>query len=73
MAHDTWYMKFKMRGKKNFMKTREQLGGIYSASITAYDEAGRISAAALQRVMERNLTEGAAGFLWAAAAGSASC
>ena len=62
MAHDTWYMKFKMRGKKNFMKTREQLGGIYSASITAYDEAGRISAAALQRVMERNLTEGAAGF-----------
>lgn len=44
------------------MKTREQLGGIYSASVTAYDAEGRVDAAALQRVMERNLREGAAGF-----------
>lgn len=44
------------------MKTKEQLGGIYSASITAYDEAGNIDGPALQRVMERNLKEGAAGF-----------
>lgn len=44
------------------MKTKEQLGGIYSASITAYNEAGQIDGAALQRVMERNLKEGAAGF-----------
>ena len=44
------------------MKTKEQLGGIYSASITAYDGAGRIDGGALQRVMERNLKEGAAGF-----------
>lgn len=44
------------------MKTREQLGGIYSASITAYGENGSIDGAALRRVMERNLREGAAGF-----------
>ena len=44
------------------MKTKEQLGGIYSASITAYDDAGGIDAAALQAVMGRNLAEGAAGF-----------
>ncbi|MGN0983322.1 MAG: dihydrodipicolinate synthase family protein [Gemmiger sp.] len=44
------------------MKTRQQLGGIYSASITAYDAQGRVDAQALQRVMERNLREGAAGF-----------
>ena len=44
------------------MKTRDQLGGIYSASITAYDEKGGIDAAALQAVMRRNLHEGAAGF-----------
>lgn len=44
------------------MKTKEQLGGIYSASITAYDASGRVDGAALQRVMTRNLGEGAAGF-----------
>jgi N-acetylneuraminate lyase len=44
------------------MKTKEQLGGLYSASITAYDASGRIDGAALQRVMERNWKEGAAGF-----------
>lgn len=44
------------------MKTKEQLGGIYSASITAYGQTGEIDGAALQRVMERNLNEGAAGF-----------
>ena len=44
------------------MKSKEQLGGIYSASITAYDAAGAIDAGALQAVMERNLAEGAAGF-----------
>ena len=44
------------------MKTKDQLGGIYSASITAYDEKGGIDAAALQAVMRRNLREGAAGF-----------
>ncbi|WP_251316330.1 dihydrodipicolinate synthase family protein [Flintibacter muris] len=44
------------------MKTKEQLGGIYSASITAYDQSGQVDGAALQRVMERNLKEGAAGF-----------
>ena len=44
------------------MKRKEQLGGLYSASITAYDASGRIDGAALQRVMERNWKEGAAGF-----------
>lgn len=44
------------------MKTKEQLGGIYSASITAYDPSGQVDGAALQRVMTRNLEEGAAGF-----------
>lgn len=44
------------------MKTREQLGGLYTATVTAYDAAGHVDAAALQRVMRRNLDEGAAGF-----------
>lgn len=44
------------------MKTKQQLGGIYSASITAYDASGKVDGGALQRVMERNLKEGAAGF-----------
>ena len=44
------------------MKTKDQLGGLYAASITAYDAAGGIDAAALQAVMRRNLAEGAAGF-----------
>lgn len=51
------------------MKTREQLGGIYSASITAYDAQGRVDAAALQRVMQRNLKEGAAGFFMGGSSG----
>ena len=51
------------------MKTREQLGGIYSACITAYDARGRVDAAALQAVMERNLREGAAGFFVAGSSG----
>lgn len=44
------------------MKSRDQLGGIYSASITAYDARGQVDGGALQRVMRRNLDEGAAGF-----------
>lgn len=44
------------------MKTKEQLGGIYSASITAFDAKGQVDNAALQAVMQRNLNEGAAGF-----------
>ncbi len=44
------------------MKTKEQLGGIYSASITAYNDRGEIDGEALQKVMRRNLEEGAAGF-----------
>ena len=44
------------------MKTKDQLGGLYAASITAYDAADGIDAAALQAVMRRNLAEGAAGF-----------
>lgn len=44
------------------MKTKEQLGGIYSASITPYDGEGRVNGTALQTVMRRNIEEGAAGF-----------
>ncbi len=44
------------------MKTREQLRGLYTATITAYDAAGKIDAEALQRVMQRNLKQGAVGF-----------
>lgn len=44
------------------MKSKENLGGIYSACITAYDAQGRVDGEALHRVMERNLQEGAAGF-----------
>lgn len=44
------------------MIDKNKLGGIYSASITAYDADNHIDAAALQRVMQRNLNEGAAGF-----------
>lgn len=44
------------------MKTKEQLGGIYAASITAYDEQGNLNGKALEAVMERNLAEGGNGF-----------
>ena len=44
------------------MKTKQELAGIYVASITAYDQAGKIDAAALQKLMQRNVEEGAAGF-----------
>lgn len=44
------------------MKTKEQLGGLYVASITAYDEQGEICGAALEKVIERNIKEGASGF-----------
>ncbi|MDD4849836.1 MAG: dihydrodipicolinate synthase family protein [Gemmiger sp.] len=44
------------------MKTKQELSGIYAASITAYDAQGQVSAPLLQRVMQRNLDEGAAGF-----------
>ena len=44
------------------MKTKQELAGIYVASITAYDQAGKIDAAALQKLMQRNIEEGAAGF-----------
>ena len=43
------------------MKTKQELAGIYVASITAYDQAGKIDAAALQKLMQRNIEEGAAG------------
>ena len=44
------------------MKTKQELAGIYVASITAYDQAGNVDAAALQKLMQRNINEGAAGF-----------
>ena len=31
------------------MKTKQELAGIYVASITAYDQAGNVDAAALQK------------------------
>ena len=33
------------------MKTKQELAGIYVASITAYDQAGNVDAAALQKLM----------------------
>ena len=47
------------------MKTKQELAGIYVASITAYDQAGNVDAAALQKLMQASL--------WAAAAASALC
>ena len=44
------------------MKTKQELAGIYVASTTAYDQAGNVDAAALQKLMQRNINEGAAGF-----------
>ena len=44
------------------MKTKQELVGIYVASITAFDQAGNVDAAALQKLMQRNINEGAAGF-----------
>ena len=41
------------------MKTKQELAGIYVASITAYDQAGNVDAAALQKLMQRNINEGA--------------
>lgn len=43
------------------MKTREQLSGLYAASVTAYDAQGKIDQAAMQAVMRRNLQEGGVG------------
>lgn len=43
------------------MKTKEQLGGLYAASVTAYDASGAIDKAAMQKVMQRNLNEGGTG------------
>lgn len=43
------------------MKTREQLGGLYAASVTAYDASGAVDRAAMQKVMARNLAEGGVG------------
>ena len=39
------------------MKTKQELAGIYVASITAYDQAGNVDAAALQKLMQRNINE----------------
>lgn len=36
--------------------------GIYVASVTPFDEYGKVNATALEKLMERNLSEGAAGF-----------
>ncbi|MEG1406818.1 MAG: dihydrodipicolinate synthase family protein [Ruthenibacterium sp.] len=43
------------------MRTKEQLGGLYAASVTAYDANGAIDGAAMQKVMRRNLAEGGVG------------
>lgn len=43
------------------MKTEQNLRGLYAASVTAYDSNGKIDAAAMQKVMERNLDEGGVG------------
>ena len=38
------------------MKTKQELAGIYVASITAYDQAGNVDAAALQKLMPVSYT-----------------
>ena len=38
------------------MKSKENLGGIYSACITAYDAQGRVDGEALHRVMAVSYT-----------------
>lgn len=43
------------------MKSKEDLRGLYAASVTAYDEKGQVDAAAMQKVMSRNLDEGGVG------------
>lgn len=43
------------------MKTKDQMRGLYAASVTAYDAAGGVDVAAMQTVMRRNLDEGGAG------------
>ncbi len=43
------------------MNKKEQFGGIYAASVTAYDAQGDIDQAALQKVMQRNINEGGSG------------
>ncbi len=43
------------------MKAKEALGGIYAASITAYDIYGKVNGQTLHKVMQRNLNEGASG------------
>lgn len=45
------------------MKKMENMGGFFVAAVTPYDEAGRFSAAALHKLMDKTIAEGAAGFL----------
>lgn len=40
------------------MKTKQELAGIYVASITAYDQAGNVDAAALQKLMQQQHQRG---------------
>lgn len=44
------------------MKTTEQLQGLYPASVTPYNETGHVDGETLQRLMEHNMRQGAAGF-----------
>ena len=55
------------------MKTKQELAGIYVASITAYDQAGNVDAAALQKLCSATSTRALQASLWAAAAASALC
>ncbi|MFI3227740.1 MAG: dihydrodipicolinate synthase family protein [Clostridia bacterium] len=43
------------------MKTKEQYGGLYAASITAFDTKGNLDGDALLKVMTRNIDEGGSG------------
>ena len=45
------------------MKKMENMGGFFVAAVTPYDEAGRFSAGALHKLMDKTIAEGAAGFL----------
>ena len=45
------------------MKKMEGMRGFFAASVTPYDASGRVSPETLTRLLDRNLNEGAAGFL----------
>ena len=45
------------------MKKMQNMSGFFVAAVTPFDEAGKFSASALHKLMDKTIAEGAKGFL----------